>query len=184
MSSPFLYFGGDRLSEAELIAASLDGHLVRLGEGYVPADTVETAALRAASLAPILGRDAAATHTSAAWILGGSDEPPARHTIQRIAAQRTRHRLDSRYIYRDPRIEPADLVEAGGVAVTSPARTVVDLARDGEPDAAATIERLIPLHPGALEGALAWFGARGKIPGKRAALALLARHAPEAATGL
>jgi hypothetical protein len=173
VSSPFLYFGGDRLSEAELIAASLDGHLVRLGEGFVPADTVETAALRAASLSPLVGDDAAATHASAAWVLGASDEPPARHSIQRTSVHRTRHRLDARYVYRDPRIEPRDLIEVGGIAVTSPARTMVDLARDAEPDAAALVQRLVALYPGALSGAREWFFARGKIPGKRAGLALL-----------
>jgi len=176
VSSPFLYFGGDRLSEAELIAASLDGDLVRLGEGYVPADTVETAALRAASLAPLVGDDAAATHASAAWVLGGCGEPPARHSIQRIVAHRTRHRLDSRYVYRDPRIEADDLVRLGGVAVTTPARTIADLARDEDPDADALIAGLVRVHDGSLTAAFAWFAARGKLPGKRSALALLRRY--------
>ena len=42
MASPFLYFADDRLSAAELSAARLDGHLVELGEAYIPADAVET----------------------------------------------------------------------------------------------------------------------------------------------
>ena len=43
MTGPFLYFPHDRLSPAELSAARLDGHVVELGEGYIPADAVETA---------------------------------------------------------------------------------------------------------------------------------------------
>ena len=50
MSSPFLYFADERLSPAELSAARLDGHLVELGEAYIPADAVETRGLRAGSL--------------------------------------------------------------------------------------------------------------------------------------
>ncbi|UUT35391.1 hypothetical protein [Microbacterium elymi] len=52
MGSPYLYFVGERLSQAELSAACLDGHLVELGDGYMPADAVETVALRAGSLPP------------------------------------------------------------------------------------------------------------------------------------
>src|SRR3546814_4417455 len=54
MASPFLYFAGSRLSQAELSAACLDGDLVPLGDGFVPADLIETTALRAASLRPVL----------------------------------------------------------------------------------------------------------------------------------
>ncbi|WP_460773831.1 hypothetical protein [Microbacterium sp. GXF7504] len=174
MRSPFVYFAGELLSETELMAASLDGHLVRLGEGYVPADTVETAALRAASIAPFLGDDAAATHGSAAWILGGCDDPPVRHSVQRSVARRTRHRLDSRYVYRDPRIDPDDLVTLGGLAVTTPVRTVADLARDVGPGARDLVLGLARIHDDVVAQAIAWFAARGKLPGKRPALAFLA----------
>jgi len=173
--SPFLYFAGDLLSETELIAASLDGHLVRLGEGFVPADTVETAALRAASIGPFLGDDAAATHASAAWILGACDEPPVRHSIQRCVAHRTRQRLDHRYRYRDPRVEDADLLRLGGLAVTTPTRTAADLAREEDEDAGVLLCGLARAHPGVLALAADWFLARGKMPGKRPALRLLAR---------
>jgi hypothetical protein len=50
VGSPFLYFADDRLSSAELTAACLDGHLVSLGDAYMPADAVETRALGAGSL--------------------------------------------------------------------------------------------------------------------------------------
>ena len=70
MASPFLYFADDRLSQAELTAACLDGDLVELGEAYIPADAVETTGLRAGSLSEVLGESLAATHLTAAWIHG------------------------------------------------------------------------------------------------------------------
>ncbi len=155
------------------MAALLDGHLVRLGEGFVPADTVETAALRAASLAPLVGDDVAATHASAAWVLGGCEEPPDRHCIQRRVPHRTRQRLDARYVYRDPRIDAADLLHLGGIALTTPARTIADLARSADPGAAALIRELARVHAGALDAAIAWFTVRGRVPGKRTGLTLL-----------
>src|SRR3546814_10427379 len=94
MASPFLYFAGSRLSQAELSAACLDGDLVPLGEGFVPADLIETTALRAASLRPVLGTSLAASHLSAAWVLGGIDDPPARHRVQRAVDRRLHHIID------------------------------------------------------------------------------------------
>ena len=54
MRTLFLHLPGDRLSRAELCAARLDGDVVEIGEAYAPADLVETAALRIASLAPLV----------------------------------------------------------------------------------------------------------------------------------
>ncbi|MFT4212149.1 MAG: SAM-dependent methyltransferase [Microbacterium sp.] len=171
-----VYFADGRLGAAELCAAVLDGHLVRLGEGYVAADTVETMTLRAASLRPLTGTDAAATHTSAAWVLGARDRPPEHHSLQRVVPHRTRHRQDVRYLYRDPLIPAEDLLVLAGVAVTTPARTVADLLRDDEPDALSLVAGIRTAHPGALTDARAWFGRRPPMPGKRRALALLERY--------
>ena len=85
-----------RLSAAELSAARLDGHLVELGEGYIPADAVETTHLRAASLAVLLGATLAATHLSAAWVYGAIDAAPPRHTVQRAVPRRIHHVIDRR----------------------------------------------------------------------------------------
>src|SRR3954452_7585169 len=129
MASPFLYFADDRLSRAELTAACLDGDLVELGEAYIPADAVETRALRAGSLAGVLGDSLAATHLTAAWIHGSLPAPPARHTVQRAVVRRLHRVPERRVVYRDPAVDPADLTRIGGVWVTSPARTMADLSR-------------------------------------------------------
>jgi hypothetical protein len=172
----YLYFANDRLSPAELSAARLDGHLVELGEGYIPADAVETAGLRAASLSRIAGQLLAVTHLSAAWVHGALDEPPARHTVQRAAAHRIHHVIDRRLVYRDGRIPARDLVSIGGVRISSRARTLADLARqslrDREPAVVEAIDRLCAA-PGAAREAIIVLAQQEAVPGKPAALRML-----------
>ena len=172
MASPFLYFADERLSRAELTAACLDGHLVELGEAYMPADAVETTALRAGSLARILGDTLAATHISAAWIHGALHAPPARHTVQRAVRHRLHMVTDRQLVYRDLSVDSADLQVIGGVHVTSPVRTIMDLSRidDGAPTYAARL--LADAEPDAAARAIARLEA-GTLPHKRAAIARL-----------
>ncbi|KAA9151476.1 hypothetical protein F6B41_18205 [Microbacterium lushaniae] len=174
MASPFLYFPGERLSQAELSAACLDGHLIALGEGFVPADLIETAPLRAASLTALLGDALAASHLSAAWVYDGVDDPPARHSVQRAVLQRLHHVIDRRVIYHDPRIGAGDLRRVGGVLVTTPARTAADLARtpgDGHPEG---LRSWSARDPEVAELGLSWLAAHPRIPHRRRAVELLA----------
>lgn len=173
MTSPFLYFPGDRLSTAELSAARLDGDVVELGEAYIPADAVETRALRAGSLRGILGDTLAATHLSAAWVHGGLDEPPARHTVQRAVPRRLHHVVGRRVVYRDPEVAADDIWIIGGVAVTSPQRTLADLARVPDDDYARAARAFVDRAPGLALEAIAWFEDRGPVPHKRAAMVFL-----------
>lgn len=173
MPSPFLYFADDRLSSAELSAACLDGHLVELGEGYIPADAVETRGLRAASLAGLLGDTLAATHLSAAWVHGALSVPPARHTVQRAVPRRLHHVLGRRIVYRDLCVDAADLQSVGGVLITSPVRTLADLARVPDDEHAEAAGQLADLVPGLAEEAAGWLRGRGVLPHKRSALAFL-----------
>jgi hypothetical protein len=179
MHARYLYFAHEGLSPAELSAARLDGHLVELGEGYMPADAVETPGLRAASLALLLGDRLAATHVSAAWVHGALDRPPARHTVQRAVSHRIHHVLDHRLAYRDASVEARDLVRIGGVLVTRWARTLADLVRlqvggDCSPevrDAARSLAR----RPGAAREAIVCLAMQNAVVGKPDALALLRR---------
>jgi hypothetical protein len=173
MPSPFLYFAGDRLSPAELSAARLDGHLVELGDAYIPADAVETRALRAGSLAEILGVTLAATHLSAAWIHGGLHDPPARHTVQRAVSRRLHHVIGRRVVYRDLCVDPVDLLLIGGVRVTSATRTLADLARIPDEQHAKAARHLADAIPGLRAQAIGWLESHGALPNKRSALALL-----------
>ncbi|MCR2800846.1 type IV toxin-antitoxin system AbiEi family antitoxin [Microbacterium sp. zg-Y818] len=177
MPSPFLYFAGGRLSGAELAAARLDGDLVEVGEGYMPADAVETRELRAASLAPLVGQTLAATHLSAAWVHGVLDTPPARHAVQRVVARRLSPSLDARVRYSDVRLDAADADVIGGVAVTSPTRTLADLARSRDAAHRDVAVRMMTIAPHLRDEALAWLAAAGPVPDKRAAVAFLRAYA-------
>jgi len=177
MPSPFLYFADERLSPAELSAARLDGHLVELGDAYIPADAVETRALRAGSLAGLLGDTLAATHLSAAWIHGALHDPPSRHTVQRAVPRRLHQVIGRRVRYRDLCVDPADLLRIGGVPVTSPERTLADLSRLTDPECIAAARMMADADPALPQRALEWFAAHGALPNKRSALAVLAELA-------
>ncbi|MBN9182068.1 MAG: hypothetical protein J0I97_12595 [Microbacterium sp.] len=179
MGSPFLYFADDRLSTAELSAACLDGHLVELGEAYIPADAVETAALRGGSLARLLGDVLAATHLSAAWVHGALPVPPSRHTVQRAVPRRLHHLIGRRFQYRDLCVAAHDLDRIGGVLVTTPARTLADLSRVADRvhrNAARLMVAEGIVDPGA---AIDWLERSVPVPHKRQALALLRGWAVE-----
>lgn len=172
MPSPFLYLPDDRLSSAELSAARLDGHVVELGDAYIPADAVETAALRAGSLRGLLGEAMAATHGTAAWVHGAIATPPVRHSVQRAVAHRLHHVIHRRLSYSDSALPVEDLQLIGGVLVTTPVRTLADLARRAarQPSAADAAEALAHQDPALVDAARAWFDDHGPVPDKRAAL--------------
>ena len=172
MASPFLYFVDDRLSLAELSAARLDGDVVELGDAYIPADAVETRALRAGSLTGLLGDTLAATHLTSAWVHGALPYPPALHTVQRAVPRRL-HRVPVRHlVYRDLAVAPEDLETVGGVQVTTPTRTLADLCRIGDDDHTRAARLLADRRPELIDAAAASLH-RGALPHKRAALTLL-----------
>ncbi|SFS04914.1 hypothetical protein SAMN04487846_1892 [Microbacterium sp. cf046] len=173
MPSPFLYFADERLSPAELSAARLDGHLVELGDAYIPADAVETRELRAGSLQALLGETLAATHLSAAWVHGALPEPPARHTVQRAVARRLHQVIGRRLHYRDLCVDPSDLLSISRVWITAPVRTLADLARVDDAEHARAARLLMDAEPGLAEEAIEWLETHGALPHKRAALAFL-----------
>jgi hypothetical protein len=182
MASPFLYFIDDRLSLAELMAARLDGDVVELGDAYIPADAVETRALRAGSLTGLLGDTLAATHLTAAWVHGALPEPPAAHTVQRAVPRRIHHSPRRNLVYRDLAVDPTDLVEIGGVRVTTQLRTLEDLCRIGDDAHVRAARQLAWGHGELIDEAIARLE-RGALPHKRAAIVLLRGFAAaEAAT--
>lgn len=130
MPWPFLYFAGDRLSTAELCAARLDGDLIEVGDAYMPADAVETRELRAGSLATRIPPALALTRMSAAWVHGAWDQPPPRHSVQRLSSTRIHQVQDATLLYRDYAISEADVIRVSGLAITTAARTLSDLVRD------------------------------------------------------
>lgn len=172
MSSPFLYFVDERLSLAELSAARLDGHLIEVDAAYMPADTIETASARAEALRPLLRDLMAATHVSAAWVHGAITAAPARHTVQRAVPHRIHGVVHRRLHYRDTCLPEQDLQRLGGVLVTTPARTVADLARVGDADHRAALEGFAE-DPAVITAGIDWLQRAGTVPHKVRALDLL-----------
>lgn len=153
-----VYVPDRRLSSSELQCAALDGELVAVGEGFMPIDAPDTAHARAASLSPlVIDARVIIADRSAAWVWGWGAMPRAVTTCVSIAARipsPDRRRLRAREVV----IHDGEWVKLGSVAVTSPVRTLVDLARhDSGTELAALLERGIRRHhiePAQLEAAL------------------------------
>ena len=119
------------LSAVELRAAELDGELFAVGVGWIHADLPPTADTRAVSLRPELPARAILSDRTAAWVWGW--------TTRRVGVAiciDTRARISSpnrrSHRAREVVIDGDELRHLGGVLITSPERTIVDLARHDE----------------------------------------------------
>lgn len=171
-------FPGGRFSVAELQASCLDGELVPLGVGYLPADAPTPPAVRAAALAPLLTASCAYVGMAAAWIYGAACRLPEPLDVQRAVPWRTTRTLDRRVRFHDQELAPADVELLGATAVSTPARTLADLARDAvRPDplhADAGRAALVLARDAATRAtAIAWFAAHPRRTHAVAAVALL-----------
>ncbi len=126
---------GPRLSASELRSAALDGEVIAVGEGFLPIDMPVTPLTRAASLAPLLIDDrVVVADRSAGWVWGWGPAPAAVTTCVAITARipsPDRRRLRAREVV----IDDDERRLLGPVAVTTPLRTLLDLARH-DPDPA------------------------------------------------
>jgi hypothetical protein len=117
------------LPVAELAAARLDGELFRIDDCFAPVDEIEQPSHRARALRAALPDRLIAEQRSAAWIWGALDAPPVHHELCVAAGVRTRTPGITWMRVREVVIEPAEIVTVGDLQVTTPLRTVVDLAR-------------------------------------------------------
>jgi len=171
---PALFFlPGERLSQPELSAARLDGHVVEVGEGYIPADLVESPQARAAGLAPLMGPGLAASGPSAAWVHGAGDRPPLRHHAHRAVPRRVRAPQSARLAFHDTALADHEMLHIGGIAVSTPLRTMIDLVLAVHRDEALSVwaEALAEVAPGLLDEAAVALRSMHRVPGTRAALA-------------
>jgi hypothetical protein len=176
------YRPGALLSQQELSAARLDGLLVEVGEGYMPADLPEDAGARAAALAPLISPGYAASGPTAAWVHGVGDAPPMRHHIQRAVDHRPRIQPRHNVVVHEGRVPSDDLMLIAQMPVTTPLRTLTDLVltsgRYGE--CALWMRSMAAACPSLVPRVQALLAARSRMPGKRAALAIVAEllHEP------
>ena len=124
----------ERLDPAELQAALLDGELARLGVSYIGIDEPESARDRARSLSLVLGDvRAIVCDRSAAWVWGWIAAPSTISTCVSIGARvasPVRRRLQA----REAVLDSDEVVSLDGVRVTTPVRSVIDLARHDDDD--------------------------------------------------
>lgn len=132
-----------------------DEVLVPLGRASArPAATPETPEVRAAALAPLVPARGALGRLSAVWVHAGGPAPRRADVLVASGARRPDPHPDRRTA--EAALGPGDTVLLGGVRVTGPLRTVLDVARWEDPGAAgAAVHRLLAACPVDLDAALA-----------------------------
>lgn len=126
------------LPAAELRAAALDGELGALGDGYLVTDCPTTSIERAASLQRQVPARTILIDRAAAWVWGWTTEPaPVRVCVAMSARVGSSARRAGRI--REAAIDPDEIHAIGGISVTSPERTLIDLARFDERDDVAAL---------------------------------------------
>ncbi|UWF76525.1 MULTISPECIES: hypothetical protein [Microbacterium] len=175
MHPALFYRPGIRLTLPELTAARLDGHVVEVGEGYMPADTVEGPDARATGIAELVPPRTAACGPSAAWVHGAGDRPPAVHHVRRTSAVRLRTPPSGRVVHHDVLLPPEDVTTIGGIAVATLDACALELALAAprHPEHVPWLRAVLALSPGVAETVRARIAAHRKHPGRRAALTLL-----------
>jgi hypothetical protein len=113
---------------AELCSARIDGELFALGDGWCVVDEPEGAECRAAAAALLAPRRAIAERGTAAWIYGAAAEP-SRHQFCIDVGARVNVPASPRVHLREVVGVEANTLCIGGLRVTTPIRTVLDLAR-------------------------------------------------------
>lgn len=169
---------------AELQAARLDGQLARLGDCFVPVDEIQQPSHRALvvhSALPITvgdGRRMIAEQRSAAWVWGALEHPPQRHQFCVAVDSRTGRDLPHTVAVREVVIDAVDVAFAGGLRVTTPLRTVIDIARFSEEFAAGdqlTVSTLLREFGISVDRCVAEMNRRRNLPGKNRARSRLSR---------
>ncbi|MDY7544069.1 MULTISPECIES: type IV toxin-antitoxin system AbiEi family antitoxin [unclassified Cryobacterium] len=130
---------------AELSSLCLDGELFRVGDCWSPLDVAEDRDQRARSLARLVPVRAIAERLTAAWIHGLAPEPQ-RHQFCVPITARAYFPPSPRFGVREVVCDPEHIVRlgarpvsragarAGGLLVTRPLRTALDLARWPPPE--------------------------------------------------
>ena len=176
MTRPLVLIPDLSLPGPELQAASLDGELVPLGEGYLPVDAPLTPLTRAESLAPLLVEPRILlSDRTAAWVWGWLPAMPTLTTSvpigSRISSAR-RRRLGTREVV----IAEHEVHRWGAVGVTTRVRTLVDLARhDESPDLHTVLLAALRQQPEVYEPVEAYLNRPGRLSHVRRARDRIAR---------
>ncbi len=119
----------DDLPLTELHALRLDGVVVSVDCLFAPIDEVPGALQRANALAADLHDRLVAEQWTAAWVWGARVTPPVPHQFCVGLDARVTHSTAPWLALREVVIDPSDVFQVGSLGVTTPRRTVADLAR-------------------------------------------------------
>lgn len=153
------------LSPAELQAARLDGEVYDLVGAYCLIGELESPAHRARAALGGRSRRLIAELGTAAWIWGAAPEP-SRLELAVTPDARARLAPAQHITVRELVFEPGDVVAVDGFAVTSPLRTILDLARFTDPFDGETVARLAAIAGLTRETCLTDLAGRVGIPAK------------------
>jgi len=128
-----------RLTETELMAAVLDGDVVRVGGAYQCIDLPVDAELRGASLRAELAPEHIAIERTAAWIWGGALRLSRPFEVAMTGTASLSTLMPERYAIRRMRPALGDVTRIGGVYATTRMRTIIDLLRSPRPDFDGTV---------------------------------------------
>jgi hypothetical protein len=124
-----------RLTDTELRAAALDGELLPLGGSYLPLDVPLDPRARLTALAPALGDDRVIiAGRCAAWVWGWTDSSCPTLCCCVSSRQRIPSSARRALAAREVVIDLDEIVRLDSVAITTPLRTLLDLARHDEGD--------------------------------------------------
>ncbi|MCU1523604.1 MAG: hypothetical protein JWO18_498 [Microbacteriaceae bacterium] len=168
------------LPQAELHAARLDGEVYAVDDCFSPVDEIDRRDLRARSLSALFAPRLIAEQRTAAWVLGVLARPPAQHQFCADIAARVRPTGVARITVREVVIDESDLFECAGLTVTTPLRTVVDLARFSRSFGEEELRiagALMLLDEFGVPECVAMLDRRRNLPGKRMALDRIAAAA-------
>ena len=128
-----LYSPGALFSWPELQAMAADGVLTQLYQrGYLPPGTHPTPQLRARAasvlISPAIRQRVVAGRMTAAWIYGCAAEPDRLALLVDANRRISSLRSTRGCTFHEVRLGPFDVVSLGGLMVSSPLRTSVDIA--------------------------------------------------------
>ncbi len=120
---------GADLPESELHAARLDGEVFAVGECFGVVDDAASIRLRGASLAAVLPPRLIAEGRTAAWVHGAVDTLAS--PLELCVSVTARYRCLGRpgMSVREVVLDDGDTQVLGGMTVTTPLRTALDLVR-------------------------------------------------------
>lgn len=157
------------LPAPELHAARLDGEVIPALAGFAVVDEPHGPGRRLGAALAGRSRRIIAELGTAVWVWGLRTHPPQPLEVCVDLAARARLRFDPTATLREVMIDPDEVATFDGRRVTTPLRTLLDLARLGDLDADVA-RGLAGLGGFGLEACRAGLERRRNLPGKRLAM--------------